>query len=71
MNSEVSRAALGRLPIYLKYLKSIDSKTISATKIAEELGFGEVQVRKDLAAVRDGRKSAMKPRRLSNDSKYV
>lgn len=51
MNSEVSRAALGRLPVYLKYLKSIDSKTISATKIAEELGFGEVQVRKDLAAV--------------------
>ena len=50
MNSEVSRAALGRLPVYLKYLKSINAKTISATKIADELGFGEVQVRKDLAA---------------------
>lgn len=50
MNTEVSRAALGRLPVYLRYLKTVHSETISATKIAEALGFGEVQVRKDLGA---------------------
>jgi len=50
---EVSRAAMGRLPAYLKYLKSTDCRTenISATALAKELGLGEVQVRKDLAAV--------------------
>lgn len=50
---EVSRATMGRIPVYLKYLKSIDSLTenISATALAKELGLGEVQVRKDLAAV--------------------
>lgn len=51
--TEVSRATLGRIPIYLKYLKSIEdeSKNISATAIARELGLGEVQVRKDLGTV--------------------
>lgn len=50
---EVSRATMGRIPVYLKYLKSIDSLTenISATALAKELGLGEVQVRKDLGAV--------------------
>ncbi len=48
--NEVSRAALGRLPVYLRYLKDVQTENISATKIAEELGLGEVQVRKDLAA---------------------
>ncbi|MDD4773198.1 MAG: redox-sensing transcriptional repressor Rex [Eubacteriales bacterium] len=49
----VPKATLGRLPIYLRYLKSIraDSKNISATGIAKALGYGEVQVRKDLGAV--------------------
>ena len=49
----ITRAALGRLPLYLKYLKSRDAvgETVSATSIARSLGFGEVQVRKDLAAV--------------------
>lgn len=51
--SEVSKATLGRIPMYLRYLKSLPKKTgnISATAIAKNLGFGEVQVRKDLGAV--------------------
>ena len=50
---EVSRATMGRLPVYLKYLKNTDPSTenISATALAKELGLGEVQVRKDLGAV--------------------
>lgn len=52
-NHPVAKATLGRLPIYLRYLKSVsaDNKNISATHIAKALGFGEVQVRKDLGAV--------------------
>ena len=44
---------LKRLPIYLSYLKQLpESQThISATAIAEGLKLGDVQVRKDLAAV--------------------
>lgn len=50
---EVSRATMGRIPTYLKYLKSTNHYTenISATVLAKKLGLGEVQVRKDLAAV--------------------
>ncbi len=54
---EISKAVLKRLPGYLSYLKSIqDSPTpyISATSLANALGMGEVQVRKDLALVSDG-----------------
>ena len=54
---EISKAVLKRLPSYLAYLKSIqDSATpyISATSLANALGMGEVQVRKDLAMVSDG-----------------
>lgn len=54
---EVSKAVLKRLPGYLAYLKSIphDGCThISATALANALGMGEVQVRKDLAMVSDG-----------------
>lgn len=49
----VSKATLGRLPVYLEYLKSIEGtrKTVSATSVARALGLGEVQVRKDLASV--------------------
>ena len=50
----IPKATLGRLPQYLQHLKSQPSKkgaTISATAIAKELSLGEVQVRKDLAAV--------------------
>jgi redox-sensing transcriptional repressor len=51
--NEISVATIQRLPIYLDYLKSQDKNTthISATTIALALGFGEVQVRKDLASV--------------------
>lgn len=50
---EVSRATMGRLPTYLQYLKDKchNTENISATALAKELGLGEVQVRKDLAAV--------------------
>ncbi len=51
--TDVSRAALGRIPVYLKFLESLpqDIETVSATAIAKALGFGEVQVRKDLGAI--------------------
>ena len=50
---ELSRATMGRLPIYAEFLRKLpaDTKTISATAIARALGLGEVQVRKDLSAV--------------------
>ena len=50
----IPKATLGRLPQYLQYLKSlpdVKGATISATAIAKGLSLGEVQVRKDLAAV--------------------
>lgn len=51
--TDVSRAALGRIPVYLKFIESLpqDVETVSATTIAKTLGFGEVQVRKDLGAI--------------------
>lgn len=50
---EVSKATIGRLPVYLKFLRENKSadENISATVIAKELGMGEVRVRKDLASV--------------------
>ena len=54
---EVSKSVLKRLPGYLAYLKSLPEGTaqyISATALANALGMGEVQVRKDLALVSDG-----------------
>lgn len=54
---EISKSVLKRLPGYLAYLQSIpDGSTpyISATALANALGMGEVQVRKDLAQVSDG-----------------
>lgn len=48
---------LKRLPAYLSYLKSMPENApphISATSLANALGMGEVQVRKDLAMVSDG-----------------
>ncbi len=50
----ISKATLGRLPQYLAYLKSLPEAagaTVSATTIAKALSLGDVQVRKDLAAV--------------------
>ena len=57
MEKKVSKAVLKRLPGYLTYLKSTqdqESPYISATSLANALGMGEVQVRKDLASVSDG-----------------
>jgi len=54
---EISKSVLKRLPGYLSYLKNIPdtaSPYISATALANALGMGEVQVRKDLAMVSDG-----------------
>ena len=54
---EISKSVLKRLPGYLAYLKNIPegaSPYISATALANALGMGEVQVRKDLALVSDG-----------------
>ena len=49
----IPKATLGRLPQYLEYLRSLPEsrRTISATAIAKALLLGDVQVRKDLAAV--------------------
>ena len=54
---KVSKSVLKRLPSYLDYLKSMPENGplhISATALANALGMGEVQVRKDLAMVSDG-----------------
>ncbi|MBO5858510.1 MAG: redox-sensing transcriptional repressor Rex [Clostridia bacterium] len=50
----VPRATLGRLPLYLNFLRKLSPEKvpyISATTISKELKLGEVQVRKDLASV--------------------
>ena len=54
---KISKSVLKRLPGYLSYLKSLPEGSatyISATALANALGMGEVQVRKDLAMVSDG-----------------
>ena len=62
---EISKAVLKRLPGYLSYLKGRDAQYISATAIATALKMGEVQVRKDLAAVSDGGRPKSGYERLS------
>lgn len=50
----ISKATLGRLPDYLEILRGLpqsEGSYISATAIAKKLSLGDVQVRKDLAAV--------------------
>lgn len=57
VKKEISKSVLKRLPGYLAYLKSVPeggSPYISATALANALGMGEVQVRKDLAMVSGG-----------------
>ena len=52
--SGISKATLGRIPMYLEFLQNLPEESgghISATIIAKELSLGEVQVRKDLAAI--------------------
>ena len=54
---KISKSVLKRLPGYLSYLKNMPENSpphISATALANALGMGEVQVRKDLATVSDG-----------------
>ena len=54
---EISKSVLKRLPVYLAYLKSLPADApeyISATTIANALGMGDVQTRKDLATVSTG-----------------
>lgn len=55
--TKISKSVLKRLPGYLAYLKNMPEGSpthISATALANALGMGEVQVRKDLAMVSDG-----------------
>ena len=52
--SLISKATLGRLPLYLEHLRKMNKNNemyVSATMIAKDLYLGEVQVRKDLNAV--------------------
>ena len=51
MNREIPLITLQRMPVYLNYLKSMPAGTkfVSSGHIAEDLGLGEVLVRKDLA----------------------
>ena len=54
---KISKFVLNRLPGYLSYLKGLPEDApmhISATTLANALGMGQVQVRKDLALVSDG-----------------
>ena len=59
MEKGVSIQTIQRMPLYLNYLRELPSgasSTISAKTIAEALSLGEIQVRKDLAAVSSGGK---------------
>ena len=65
---EISKAVLKRLPGYLAYLKTLsdsNSPYISATSLANALGMGEVQVRKDLSMVSDGGRPKIGYQRLA------
>lgn len=51
-DSSISKQTLQRLPLYLSHLKGLPADGyISATAIADALGYNHVQVRKDLASV--------------------
>lgn len=53
---KASNNMISRISVYLNYIKSVslNTKYISAKKIANELKLGEVTVRKDLALVSNG-----------------
>ena len=51
MASIIAKATLGRLPVYLEFLKKQKTEYISSTQIARALELGEVLVRKDLNSV--------------------
>ncbi len=50
---KANAAVLKRLPVYLQFLRCLPEETvnISAAAIARSIGYGDVQVRKDLALV--------------------
>lgn len=51
MEKRMPKSVIERIPLYLNYLEKIKSqniKVVSSKIIAEDLGLGEVQVRKDL-----------------------
>ena len=53
-NDSLPRATLGRIPLYIQYLKDLPDGAplnVSAPVIARGLSLGEVQVRKDLAMI--------------------
>ena len=59
MEKVISVQTLQRMPTYLNYLNALPDDAgpyVSAKSIAEALGLGEIQVRKDLASVSDGGK---------------
>ena len=51
--NELAPGVMRRLPCYLNYLKGIPSGSgyISSATVASALGYGDVQVRKDLAQI--------------------
>lgn len=49
----LSKAALGRLPMYLNYIRAQSTERISSAEMARVLGLGEVMVRKDMNCVCD------------------
>ena len=51
MSLIITKATLGRLPVYLEFLKKQKTEYISSTQIARSLELGEVLVRKDLNSV--------------------
>lgn len=50
---KANAAVFKRLPIYLQFLRGLPEETVnvSAAAIARDIGYGDVQVRKDLALV--------------------
>ena len=56
-NANISKPTLGRLPIYLEYIRThISTEMTSAAEIARGLKLGEVQVRRDLNMIcKEGR----------------
>ena len=57
-SKNIYKKLMVRLPIYLNYLKSLPDSVeyVSATKIGEAVGLGDVLVRKELAKVSSGGK---------------
>ena len=50
-SSTLSKATMGRLPLYLQFIRTVQTENVSSTAVARALGLGEVQVRKDLASI--------------------